>query len=78
MDAEEAEARGIAGWARNRANGDVEAVLAGDAAAVQSLCELARSGPPMARVDQILIDEADPAAVEPAGASTSFNILPTL
>jgi acylphosphatase len=74
----EALSRGIRGWTRNRANGDVEALLAGPADAVQALCELCRSGPPMARVDQILVADAEPSALEPAGAANAFAILPTL
>jgi len=74
----EAQARGISGWARNRANGDVEAVLSGSPDAVQSLCEICRSGPPAARVDQILIDEPEPFMLELMGPRGSFNILPTL
>jgi acylphosphatase len=74
----EADARSLSGWTRNRANGDVEAVLAGPPEAVRSLAELCRSGPPMARVDQILIADAEPAALEPIGASGAFIVLPTL
>jgi acylphosphatase len=43
----------LAGWVRNRADGSVEALLAGDPAAVAELCEWARYGPPMARVDAL-------------------------
>jgi acylphosphatase len=56
----EAVARGIAGWARNRANGDVEAVLSGAPEAVQSLCDICWSGPPMSRVDQVLVSDTGP------------------
>jgi acylphosphatase len=73
----EATARGIAGWARNRLHGDVEAVLAGAPEAVKALCDVCFSGPPAARVDRILIDEADPAALEAMGAATAFVVLPT-
>lgn len=74
----EADVRGISGWTRNRANGDVEAVLAGPPDAVQTLCELCRSGPPMARVDRILTEGAGPTALEPIGSSGTFAVLPTL
>ncbi len=74
----EADARGISGWTRNRGNGDVEAVLAGSPDAVRTLCELCRSGPPMARVDQILIDEAEASVLEPGGPGNSFTILPSV
>ncbi len=74
----EADVRGISGWTRNRANGDVEAVLAGPPDAVRSLSEICRSGPPMARVDQVLIVDAEPSALAPIGTSGSFIVLPTL
>jgi acylphosphatase len=74
----EADARGVSGWTRNRGNGDVEAVLAGPPETVQTLCELCRSGPPMARVDQILIDEAEASVLESGGPRDSFVILPSV
>lgn len=43
----------LAGWVRNRADGSVEALVAGDAAAVAELCEWARFGPPLARVEVV-------------------------
>jgi acylphosphatase len=49
----QAQARGIAGWVRNRSNGDVEAVFAGTAEAVEELCAACREGPPAARVSHV-------------------------
>jgi acylphosphatase len=49
----EAEARRLTGWVRNRADGSVEAVFAGDAAAVGTMIEACREGPPAARVERI-------------------------
>jgi acylphosphatase len=46
----EAEARGVAGWVRNRSDGSVEAVLHGSPAAVEAVTQWARHGPPSARV----------------------------
>lgn len=43
----------LAGWVRNRADGSVEALVAGDGSAVVELCEWARLGPPLARVDAV-------------------------
>ncbi len=74
----EAEARGVSGWTRNRVNGDVEAVLAGPLEAVRTLCEICRSGPPMARVDQLLIETAEQAVLEAEGARGAFVILQTV
>ncbi len=51
----------LAGWVRNLADGSVEALVAGDAAAVAELCEWARIGPPLARVDVV---EAAPPKVD--------------
>ena len=48
---------GLAGWVRNRADGSVEALLQGDAAALAQLIAWARRGPRSARVDE-LRDEA--------------------
>jgi acylphosphatase len=49
----EAERLGLAGWVRNREDGSVEAVLAGEEAAVQAALTACRRGPPLARVDRI-------------------------
>jgi len=49
----EALARGVAGWVRNRRDGTVEAVLQGDAAAVDAVLAWARRGPPAARVERV-------------------------
>jgi acylphosphatase len=46
----EAERAGISGWVRNLADGRVEAVFEGEAAAVERLVGWCRTGPPSARV----------------------------
>ncbi|HWL80740.1 MAG TPA: acylphosphatase [Roseomonas sp.] len=68
----EATRLGVLGWVRNRADGSVEAVVAGDAAAVGALLTACRAGPPLARVESIDEDFADPPA-EPG-----FRRAPTL
>ena len=50
---EEAYARGLSGWVRNRRDGSVEALLIGDPAAVAAVLERTRRGPPLARVDRV-------------------------
>lgn len=57
-----AQALGLTGWVRNRLNGDVEAVVRGEADAVLVLIEKARSGPPAAIVTAVTAQEvsADP------------------
>ena len=49
---EKAQALGLSGWVRNRIDGSVEALVAGDIAAVEELLRLCRRGPRMAEVDQ--------------------------
>lgn len=44
---------GLAGWVRNLRSGEVEAVIQGEAEAVDQFITLARNGPPAARVDDI-------------------------
>ena len=49
----EAILRGIEGWVRNRRDGSVEAMFAGDADAVAAMIETCRRGPMGARVDAL-------------------------
>jgi acylphosphatase len=70
----EAVARGLAGWVRNRRDGSVEAVLQGDAAAVQAVLDWARRGPPAARVDRV---DAQPAQGGLERRYAGFDCLPS-
>ena len=55
----EAERRGVSGWARNTADGTVEAVFEGPADAVAAMVEFVRAGPGHASVSQLdVIEEA--------------------
>jgi acylphosphatase len=56
--AEQARALGLRGWVRNRSDGSVEMLVAGEAEAVRRLIELCRAGPPSARVERIDVEEA--------------------
>ena len=58
-----ASALGVAGWVRNRSDGAVEALVQGDAAAVESLVAWCHRGPPAAQVTGISnsVVETDPA-----------------
>ncbi|MBN36799.1 MAG: acylphosphatase [Rhodospirillaceae bacterium] len=55
--AEEASDLGIDGWVRNRRDGTVEAVFAGVRKDVETMLMLCRSGPPLAWVDRLHIEE---------------------
>ena len=68
---DEATARGLGGWVRNRMDGSVEALFSGPAADVEDMVEACRRGPPAARVDSLT---ASPAAA-PEGAG--FHALAT-
>ena len=60
----EAERRGVAGWARNCADGSVEAVFEGPPDAVAALVDFTRAGPGHAQVEDL-----DVATEEPEGLS---------
>jgi acylphosphatase len=51
---------GVAGWAANRSDGTVEAVLEGDEQAVERLVELCRNGPGHAEVAQLDVTDEEP------------------
>ena len=63
----EAQARKLDGWVRNLPDGRVEVLACGDDAAVQSLCDWLRIGPPAARVSDL--------HCEPAGKSAPADFL---
>lgn len=54
-----ANARGLNGWVRNRADGSVEALVSGEDAEVDDLIAACWNGPPAARVEGIEITPAD-------------------
>jgi acylphosphatase len=55
-----AESLGLAGWARNAADGSVEAVFEGDEARVRSMVDWCRRGPSGARVDNVEVQTEEP------------------
>lgn len=73
---DQARARGVAGWVRNRRSGTVEALLIGPAEMVRELIEACRSGPVAARVK--LIEEYSATEDEVAAAVGGFDQRPTL
>jgi len=54
----EAERLGVTGWVRNAGDGSVEAVVQGPEAAVDALIAWAHAGPPQARVERIVLADA--------------------
>ncbi|OYW39681.1 MAG: acylphosphatase [Hydrogenophilales bacterium 12-61-10] len=57
----------VTGWARNRADGTVEAIIQGSADSVSKLLEWAHRGPPLAKVTHIDVETA-------RGESSAFEI----
>ena len=55
---ERATAAGLGGWVRNRADGSVEALLAGPAPLVKAMVAACRQGPPAARVSRVDLEPA--------------------
>jgi len=53
----EATTRNLGGWVRNKSDGTVEAVIAGEDSAVESMLLALRVGPPAARVKQVMTEE---------------------
>lgn len=62
---------GLQGWVRNRPDGTVQLLVAGEEGAVLTLLSACRRGPLLARVDRI-----DEALAEPPG-DPGFHRLPT-
>ena len=71
----EAQARALelSGWVRNRSDGSVEAMVRGDAAALQRIIDWAHSGPARAQVRRVPVVDSDDALVH----DTAFKRLPT-
>jgi acylphosphatase len=53
----EATIRNLGGWVRNRSDGTVEAVIAGEDSAVESMLLALRVGPSAARVKQVVTED---------------------
>jgi len=61
---------GIAGWVRNRRDGSVEAVVHGEAEAVEAMVAWTRRGPASAVVAEVRVSEG-------SGDYSGFETLPT-
>ncbi|MDB5572376.1 MAG: acylphosphatase [Hyphomicrobiales bacterium] len=73
----EAVARDLAGWVRNRQDGSVEAVFAGDPDPVAAMAESLLRGPHGSRVTGVEIRDADRSSLN-ATFGVRFVTLPTL
>lgn len=56
---EQAKALGVSGWVRNRPDGAVEALVAGPGEAVKAIIAALHEGPPAAKVENVLVTEAE-------------------
>jgi acylphosphatase len=65
-----ARALGITGWVRNRRDGSVEAMIAGDADQLEAMLAWSRNGPAGAVVDQVMVESA-------GGEFSAFELRPT-
>lgn len=54
--AQEAQRLGVSGWVRNRADGSVEAMIAGTDEQVAAMIGWARRGPPNAAVEHVAVE----------------------
>ncbi len=61
---------GVTGWARNRLDGSVEAMVHGAPGAVDTIIAWARRGPPSAVVNEVRVAEG-------SGQYAEFTTLPT-
>ena len=66
----------LAGWVRNCRDGTVEAIVSGEAQAVDALLNWCRRGPPDARVERV--DTRAGTDAEAAALQPDFRHLPTL
>ena len=62
----------ITGWVQNRLDGSVEAIVQGEAFAIDAIVDWAHQGPPGARVDSLDVETADA-----EGNYDSFDKKPT-
>ena len=73
----EALRRGIEGWVRNRRDGSVEALFAGDTANVHGMIEVCRRGPHSAKVDALDQREGTEDELKARAPGEVFSVRPT-
>ncbi len=54
---EMADRLGLRGWARNTLDGSVEILAYGEEAALDQFVEWCRQGPPMAKIEKVVVEE---------------------
>jgi acylphosphatase len=65
----------LSGWVRNRVDGSVEALVDGDAQALDTIAEWARRGPAGSRVQEVQVNESAGPLDSPAHIGQPFRIL---
>ncbi len=75
---DEARARGLAGWVRNRRDGSVEAVFSGPVEEVDAIIAALRLGPPAARVEQVDARDAGEQELRRRQPGEAFSVLHTI
>jgi acylphosphatase len=75
---QQARARGLEGWVRNRRDGKVEALFAGPPDVVSGMIVSCRRGPSSARVDAVEEEPADADALRLRRPGERFSVLPTI
>ena len=70
--AAQAKQLGVVGWVKNRPDGSVELEAEGPADRVAELLRWCEQGPPSARVQRFVVEEA--AALGPGGSERAFEI----
>lgn len=60
---QQARALGLTGWVRNRLDGSVEALVAGEPAAIEAIIAWSQRGPAAAQVDDVDVTDAGDAQV---------------
>lgn len=60
------------GWVRNRRDGSVETLVAGEATVLEEFLRLAQKGPATARIDAFRLEEADETALREGGGGHGF------
>ena len=76
--AQQATARDLEGWVRNRKDNSVETLFAGPADIVSDMIAACRRGPVSARVDAVQEEPADPDTLKLRHAGERFSVLSTI